>query len=142
MSTIVQNMGVDGPATILWLGHVLWLGPANYIGHSQVITVLKQNCCINLVKILRTIKIPTPFVKSSMPLFSGMIFCPKYCRNSETKSNHDRAATAAYCKPPMRRGGDATAEYPIMSMYLWSMLSYSKFSFFLLNHEFQLVVSY
>ncbi|XP_047963142.1 uncharacterized protein LOC125207719 [Salvia hispanica] len=54
-----------------------------------------------------------------MPLFSGMIFCPKYCRNSETKSNHDRAATAAYCKPPMRRGGDATAEYPIMSMYLW-----------------------
>ena len=37
MSTIVGNMGIGGPATILWPGHTLWLGPTNYSGHPNLL---------------------------------------------------------------------------------------------------------
>ena len=39
MSTIVGNMGIGGPTTILWPGRTLWLGPANYSGHSYTPSV-------------------------------------------------------------------------------------------------------
>ena len=38
MSTIVKNMGVGGPTTILWPG------PANYSGHSFMCAMMALDC--------------------------------------------------------------------------------------------------
>ena len=43
MSTIVGNMGIGGPATILWSGHTLWLGPAIYSGHSDIPSQMRSS---------------------------------------------------------------------------------------------------